>query len=121
MLSTEPSLRITAYKTTSPSTRSLINVGGYFGSIFLRGPGAETSEEAGRGPSEFTRSSEKFRIQLPGAPFRWGMFPGICSIFFEAKTCSGPALAGRDAQVGGPVLWGASSSFVCGSGLVIRA
>src|SRR5437660_9585656 len=103
MLSTEPSRRITAYSTTSPSTRSLIRVGGYFGSIFLRGAGAETPEEVSRGLSEFTRSSEKFRIQLPVALFRLGIFTSILYIFFEAKICSGSAPVGSAAKFGGPI------------------
>src|SRR2546421_2420465 len=42
-------------------------------------------------------------------------------MFYEAKICSGSAPAGSAAKFGGPVLSGASSVLVCGSGLRIKA
>src|SRR6185295_3037008 len=73
MLSTLPSRRITAYKITSPSTRSLTSDGGYFGSTFFNGTGPARSADVTRGASGLLRSSLKFRIQLPVELFRLGM------------------------------------------------
>src|SRR5713226_6185467 len=86
MLSTEPSRRITAYSTTSPSTRSLTRVGGYFGSTFFSGTGPDKSPEAMRGPSALPRSSEKLRIQLPVALLNWACLQRACTPFSTQKS-----------------------------------
>src|SRR5260370_20982473 len=120
MLSTEPSRRITAYSTTSPSTRSLTRVGGYFGSTFFSGTGPDKSPEAMRGPSALPRSSEKLRIQLPVALFKLGMFTKSVYTFFDAKIISGLAPGGNEAKSGGPVRSATSSLSPLGSGRVIN-
>jgi len=53
----------TAYSTTSPSTCSLIRVGGYFGSIFLKGPGAENPR--GSRPRTIGIHAQLGKIQNP--------------------------------------------------------
>src|SRR5713101_4956960 len=120
MLSTEPSRRITAYSTTSPSTRSLTRVGGYLGSTFFSGIGPDRSPEAKREPSALLRSSEKFKIQLPVALFKFGMFTRSWYTLFEAKIISGFAPGGKEAKSGGPVRSATSSLSPFGSGRVIN-
>src|SRR5256714_14715587 len=120
MPSTEPSRRITAYSTTSPCTRSLIKVGGYFGSTFLTGTGPDNSAngEVKRELLESVCNSEKFRIQLPVELFRLGMFTFKVYTFFDAKIVSGFAPGGSAAKSGGPVRSATSSLSIFGSGRV---
>src|ERR1700730_18592495 len=118
MLSTEPSRRITAYSTTSPCTRSARAVGGYFGSTFFSGSGPDKSPVAYR--DVLLRSSEKLRIQLPVALFRFGMFTNSVYTFFDAKIISGFAPGASVAKSGGPVRSASSSLSPFGSGRVIN-
>src|ERR1700730_12461248 len=118
MLSTEPSRRITAYSTTSPCTRSKRAVGGYFGSTFFSGSGPDKSPVAYR--DVLLRSSEKLRIQLPVALFRFGIFTNSVYTFFDAKIISGFAPAGSVAKSGGPLRSASSSLSPFGSGRVIN-
>src|SRR5437016_4451114 len=111
MLSTLPSRRITAYKITSPSTRSLTSDGGYFGSTFFNGTGPARSPDVTRGASGLLRSSLKFRIQLPVELFRLGMLTFKLYTRFVEKITSGFAPAGRAAKFGGPTRSGTSSSI----------
>src|SRR6202790_3826165 len=104
---------------TSPSTCSLISVGGYLGSLFLIGVGPERSADVTRGAELDERSSEKFRIQLPVALLRLGMLTSMVYIFFAPKTCSGFAPGASAAKFGGPVRSGASA--ICARGSILEA
>src|SRR5207302_5393662 len=113
MLSTDPSLRITAYRITSPSTCSAASVGGYFGSTFRNGDGSAISAaELVCGPVGGVRISEKFRIQLPVALFRFGMFTFIEYTRRRAKMASGFAFGASAAKFGGVVRAGSSGTLL---------
>src|SRR6202171_4521792 len=91
---------------------------GIFDSPFFRGSGPDKSPVAYR--DVLLRSSEKLRIQLPVALFRFGMFTNSVYTFFDAKIISGFAPGASVAKSGGPVRSASSSLSPFGSGRVIN-
>jgi len=72
-----------------------LRLGGYFGSIFLRGPGAENVRGGQPRAVEFARSSEKFRIQLPVGAVEVGHVDEHLVDLFSRRRSAPACAAGR--------------------------
>src|SRR4029434_7947442 len=85
-------------------------VGGYLGSTLCSGAGSAISWELFTcGADVGVRIAEKFRIQLPVALFRFGMFTFIEYTRRRAKIASGFASGASAAKFGGAVRAGGAS------------